>query len=1047
FSLQDNVQDMRQVVLDRPESCYRTCFSLLLDGVRLDDFAELHMIEGLKDNSLIKAVEETYTVREARIHLRRLKDLLSTSFEANAQSAVDNLSLSFLSAIAGIDVEEEALKTKGQSQGTMSTEECIPPSHVFGSDEVLPLLEPLYPANTEPKVPNCVKSLAPSSWNPPPGYRKLGGDLMYIDITTLEEDQVVVTASTSGFFVNKTNGATFNSQPSGEPCRSHTLVGLLNQLSPLFRKNFAALQKTSLKRHPLEVIPTPFQAAAIRIGYEEHMPGQLRDWNEELQSARELPHDTMQQRLLRERALFKITSDFVSAATKGAMTVVDGNVMAINPGEDEKKRMFLWNNIFFSFAFDSREHYSDLGGMTLTNGDLMGVMAYNRIDNKGLFTLGTVVVDYRGYRVIAQSIIPGILQREQEQSVVYGSIDSGKNVASHEKFVKLLEKAGRSLHIRPHNVMDSNNEEVKICSSIECKGIIGADGRHYILDLFKTFPPDVNFAGANENSTSLYPRSYKHKLCCLRPELVESFIATYNMMCIERLQIEKKCDVFNFCAVINVITFESNKYLSPAQDTHLEAFKAAATAIGSLSETEFDIRFNPDINTPEVQHALSEDKALIIDQKLVKDASNFLLDTAVVKMVEDFINLVQTPLDGAQLTEILHNRGINVRYLGTIASIMSTRPDLEHVFSSHPSPQPQLPVEEFVMNKKKKSKKKATKPHISNGSHIVPWAALTPEELWRTIIDDVKSSFGYDLQCESCDTAVTRYDIQKISLLRSLCLKCGVQILLREYDFNSKRHPTFKEEDIMNLFPIVKHTNPKAYDAAAVFEAANGKLQTGFLGEAHELMVEALNLFHQVYGPLHPDIATCYRLVSYIYYHKITLIVSVAYQKKAVIVCERVLGVDHPDTIIAYVHLALYCHNAGMVSIALKFMYRVRYLAVLVFGEGHPDMATFDSNIGLMLHGQREFKISEKFMEKVLNVQLKYHGSSSIHTAMSFHLLARAKACVNDYRAALQNEKSAYTVYQTKYGDEDPRTRESSDYLKQCTRQAVAMQKRVRGSH
>ena len=37
----------------------------------------------------------------------------------------------------------------------------------------------------------------------------------------------------------------------------------------------------------------------------------------------------------------------------------------------------------------------------------------------------------------------------------------------------------------------------------------------------------------------------------------------------------------------------------------------------------------------------------------------------------------------------------------------------------------------------------------------------------------------------------------------------GVQILLREYDFESRKHPTFTEDDIMNLFPIVKHTNPK----------------------------------------------------------------------------------------------------------------------------------------------------------------------------------------------------------------------------------------------
>ena len=62
FSLQDNVQDLRQIVLDRPESCYRTCFSLQMDGVRLDDFAELHMIEGLKDDTTIKVVEGTVYV-------------------------------------------------------------------------------------------------------------------------------------------------------------------------------------------------------------------------------------------------------------------------------------------------------------------------------------------------------------------------------------------------------------------------------------------------------------------------------------------------------------------------------------------------------------------------------------------------------------------------------------------------------------------------------------------------------------------------------------------------------------------------------------------------------------------------------------------------------------------------------------------------------------------------------------------------------------------------------------------------------------------------
>ena len=41
--------------------------------------------------------------------------------------------------------------------------------------------------------------------------------------------------------------------------------------------------------------------------------------------------------LSRELSCFiQVHSDFVGAATRGAMAVIDGNVMAINPGEDAK---------------------------------------------------------------------------------------------------------------------------------------------------------------------------------------------------------------------------------------------------------------------------------------------------------------------------------------------------------------------------------------------------------------------------------------------------------------------------------------------------------------------------------------------------------------------------------------------------------------------------------------------------------------------------------------------------------------------------------------
>jgi hypothetical protein len=50
-----------------------------------------------------------------------------------------------------------------------------------------------------------------------------------------------------------------------------------------------------------------------KLGHEDHIPGQVRDWNEELQITKELPKKNLPERLIRERAMFKVnrkTNDF-----------------------------------------------------------------------------------------------------------------------------------------------------------------------------------------------------------------------------------------------------------------------------------------------------------------------------------------------------------------------------------------------------------------------------------------------------------------------------------------------------------------------------------------------------------------------------------------------------------------------------------------------------------------------------------------------------------------------------------------------------------------
>uniref|UniRef100_A0AAR2J9Z4 Clustered mitochondria protein homolog n=1 Tax=Pygocentrus nattereri TaxID=42514 RepID=A0AAR2J9Z4_PYGNA len=1128
-SPQEMVQEIHQVLMDREDTCHRTCFSLQLDGNVLDNFAELKSIEGLQEGSLLKVVEEPYTVREARIHVRHIRDLLKSLDPSDAYNGVDCNSLSFLSVFTDGDLGDSGKRKKKGSE--LEQIDCTPPEHILPGSKERPLV-PLQPQNKDWKPLQCLKVLTMSGWNPPPGNRKMHGDLMYLIFISYISHLYTTQGSTT---------YTFNPKPANPSFLSHSLVELLSQISPAFKKNFTALQKKRVQRHPFERIATPFQvyswtapqidhamdcvraedAYTSRLGYEEHIPGQTRDWNEELQTTRELPRKNLPERLLRERAIFKVHSDFAAAATRGAMAVIDGNVMAINPGEETRMQMFIWNNIFFSLGFDVRDHYKELGGDAAAHAaptnDLNGVRAYGAVDVEGLYTLGTVVVDYRGYRVTAQSIIPGILEREQEQSVIYGSIDFGKTVVSHPKYLELLEKTSRPLKVQRHCVLNEKDTAVELCSSVECKGIIGNDGRHYILDLLRTFPPDLNFLPVEgeelspESQKQGFPRQHRHRLACLRQELIEAFVEhrylLFMKMAALQLMQQKANKESKTAALPESISPESVSDSNPlegkeadeaipelAQAKELaeslaaddgsgidpksrEVVLNACKAVGSISNTSFDIRFNPDIFSPGVRFPEDSAEEIQKQKQLLKDAAAFLVSCQIPSLVSDHTAL---PMDGATLTEALHQRGINVRYLGNVLEFvdkMPAKPQLEHVYrigitelitrctkhifktylqgvelsalsaavshflncflSSFPDAVAHLPADELVSRKKNKRRRN----RVPGGGDNTAWASLTPSELWKNIASEALSYYHFTLQCESADQAVEKYGLQKITLLREISVKTGIQILIKEYNFDSRHKPAFTEEDILNIFPVVKHVNPKASDAFHFFQSGQAKVQQGFLKEGCELINEALNLFNNVYGAMHVEICACLRLLARLNYIIGDHPEALSNQQKAVLMSERVLGIEHPNTIQEYMHLALYCFANGQLSTALKLLYRARYLMLLVCGEDHPEMALLDSNIGLVLHGVMEYDLSLRFLENALSINSKYHGPRSLKVALSNHLVARVYESKAEFRSALQHEKEGYTIYKNQVGEAHEKTKESSEYLKYLTQQAVALQR------
>lgn len=165
------VQEIHQLLMDREDTCHRTCFSLQFEGNTLDNFAELKNIEGLKEGSVVKVVEEPYTMREARIHVRHIRDILKSVDPCDAYNGIECSSLSFLNVITQGDVlgivyychrykfsltifffffALEKKKVRSESV------DCTPPDYIMPGIKERPLTA-LHVQNKDFKNPQCVK--------------------------------------------------------------------------------------------------------------------------------------------------------------------------------------------------------------------------------------------------------------------------------------------------------------------------------------------------------------------------------------------------------------------------------------------------------------------------------------------------------------------------------------------------------------------------------------------------------------------------------------------------------------------------------------------------------------------------------------------------------------------------------------------------------------------------------------------------------------------------------------------------------------------------
>ncbi|WZZ81469.1 hypothetical protein YC2023_102041 [Brassica napus] len=1123
----DSVMDIRQFLLDAPETCYFTCYELLLrnkenESHHLEDYNEISEVADITTGGCsLEMIAALYDDRSIRAHVHRARDLLSLSTLHSSLSTT-------------LALKYDAALNKAQNPGDKPN---VPELDCLGFMEDVPAsLRKLISSPTEEI--KCVESIVFSSFNPPPSHRRLVGDLIYLDVVTLEGNKYCITGTTKAFYVNSSGGNILDPRPTfrevmEKKASAHPFENVQSLLPPhswlrpypvpAWLSLFVASSTGSFRGRfsTFRVISTVYGSEiltwhtyidhkrdaaraeeALTISYGSELIGMQRDWNEELQSCREFPHATPQERILRDRALYKVSSDFVDAALNGAIGVISRCIPPINPTDPECLHIFAVDadieqlskkrpssNVSVTEKMPSSEkvpckegtcdgeHSAELNccneaplveneqaTYASANNDLKGTKLYQEADVPGLYNLAMAIIDYRGHRVVAQSVLPGILQGDKSDALLYGSVDNGKKICWNEDFHAKVLEAAKLLHIKEHDVIDASENVFKLAAPVECKGIVGSDNRHYLLDLMRVTPRDANYTG---------PES---RFCVLRPELITSFCqAESQSKC--KTKTDEGTDIVPDPSDVSVDTSKSGDELSHGEENGAStsetilstlliqlnsktvAEKQDTTADSAARSSESsklcdEITFNPNVFTDFKLGGTQEEIAA--DEENVKKVSSYLVDVVLPKFIADLCALEVSPMDGQTLTEALHSHGVNVRYIGRIANgvkhlphlwdlclneitVRSAKHILKDILRDIEDHDIGAAVSHFLNclfgnvtggkastnNVNAKNQKKGQgrgKGKASAKKSLASYMMVDSNILWSDIQEFAKAKFEFELSEQARTTA------KNVPVLRNLCQKVGISVAARKYDFGAAS--PFDASDVLDLRAVVKHSVPVCSEAKTLVEMGKVQLAEGMLSESYTFFSEAFSILQQVTGPMHREVANCCRYLAMVLYHAGDMAGAIMQQHKELIINERCLGLDHPDTAHSYGNMALFYHGLNQTELALQNMGRALLLLGLSSGPDHPDVAATFINVAMMYQDMGKMDTALRYLQDALKKNERLLGPEHIQTAVCYHALAIACNSMGLFKLSQQHEKKTYDILVKQLGEDDSRTKDSQNWMK-----------------
>lgn len=230
------------------------------------------------------------------------------------------------------------------------------------------------------------------------------------------------------------------------------------------------------------------------------------DWNGRFQSimqelATHSPNTPESEQISANLALLGLAHDFLYSATAYGKIIIsevylpdsEKTIKPVNMGGVAGGSKYIVHNILFKFALDTEGLYgnNDAAAAKVGGHELKGMQSHFHCNIPHLHLPLMALVDYRGFRVLAISLLP-----INNSTIVYGTNDGGNTMFNKDRAMdKMMRRAAEILNLQQHKAgLNPANQET-IYSAADIEGHLGTDHRRYLVDFSRTFPPEKPSSG------------------------------------------------------------------------------------------------------------------------------------------------------------------------------------------------------------------------------------------------------------------------------------------------------------------------------------------------------------------------------------------------------------------------------------------------------------------------------------------------------------------------------------------------------------------------